>query len=118
MKSVLSNRKVALQRLSNELGLQFKVCHFPPGTSKWNKIEHRMFCHITENWRGRPLISREVVVQCIANTRTDAGLKIKAKLDNKRYQTGIKVSDNEYNMINLTRSRFHGDWNYTISPVN
>ena len=109
--------KVALQSLSQRLGLPIHVCHFPPGTSKWNKIEHRMFSHITQNWRGRPLVSHEVIVNLIANTRTRAGLKIRAELDRGRYPTGIKISDAELASLNLKLDSFHGDWNYTISPT-
>jgi hypothetical protein len=108
--------KVALQGLADEIGLRITVCHFPPGTSKWNKIEHRMFCHITENWRGRPLISRAVVVNLIGNTKTKTGLRINAELDSNTYKTGLKVTDEELATINLKRCDFHGDWNYTISP--
>jgi hypothetical protein len=108
--------KVALQGLADEIGLRITVCHFPPGTSKWNKIEHRMFCHITENWRGRPLISRAAVVNLIGNTRTRTGLRIDAELDTNTYKIGLKVTDEELATVNLTRSDFHGDWNYTISP--
>jgi hypothetical protein len=108
--------KVALQGLADEIGLSMTVCHFPPGTSKWNKIEHRMFCHITENWRGRPLISRAAVVNLIGNTRTKTGLRIDAELDTNTYKIGLKVTDEELATVNLTRSDFHGDWNYTISP--
>jgi Rhodopirellula transposase DDE domain len=108
--------KLALQGLADEVGLRVTVCHFPPGTSKWNKIEHRMFCHITENWRGRPLISRSVVVNLIGNTRTKAGLKIKAELDTNSYPTGLKVTDEEFATIKIKQSKFHGEWNYTISP--
>jgi transposase len=108
--------KLALQGLADEVGLRITVCHFPPGTSKWNKIEHRMFCHITENWRGRPLISRSVVVNLIGNTRTKAGLKINAELDTNSYPTGLKVTDEEFATIKLKPSKFHGEWNYTISP--
>jgi Rhodopirellula transposase DDE domain len=108
--------KVALQGLADEIGLRITVCHFPPGTSKWNKIEHRMFCHITENWRGRPLISRAVVVNLIGNTKTKTGLRINAELDTNTYKTGLKVTDEELATINLKRCDFHGDWNYTISP--
>lgn len=109
--------KVALQDLANVLGIPLQVCHFPPGTSKWNKIEHRMFCHITQNWRGRPLISHEVVINLIAATTTQKGLKIQAELDNGRYPTGIKVSDDELAMVNLRPDEFHGDWNYRILPA-
>jgi transposase len=108
--------KVCLQKLADELGLKITVCHFPPGTSKWNKIEHRMFCHITENWRGRPLVSQAVIVNLIANTTTNTGLTIKAQLDKNSYPIGIKVSDEEYATLNITKHRFHGDWNYTIAP--
>jgi hypothetical protein len=108
--------KVALQRLANETGLPISVCHFPPGTSKWNKIEHRMFCHISQNWRGRPLISREVVIALIGSTTTTQGLKIKAALDERPYQAGIKVSRAELDRVNLQLDTFHGEWNYTIRP--
>ena len=109
--------KVALQGLATEAGLKISVCHFPPGTSKWNKIEHRMFCHITENWRGRPLISHEVVVNLIGNTTTRTGLVIRAKLDRRRYPMGVKVSDEELSRLNLKQARFHGEWNYSLAPV-
>jgi Rhodopirellula transposase DDE domain len=108
--------KVELQRLANATGLRITVGHLPPGTSKWNKIEHRMFCHITENWRGRPLVSREVVVQLIGHTTTQAGLSIRAEIDSHPYPTGIKVTDAELATVRLTPAPFHGDWNYTISP--
>jgi hypothetical protein len=108
--------KVALQGLADQLGLAVHVCHFPPGTSKWNKIEHRMFCHITQNWRGRPLISHEVIVHLIANTMTQQGLKIRAELDKRTYPAGIKVTDAELAQVNLKPNRFHGDWNYAIQP--
>ena len=110
--------KVALQQLADDLGLSISVCHFPPGTSKWNKIEHRMFCHISENWRGKPLVSRSVIVNLIANATTDKGLQIQAELDLGSYPTGIKVSDQELASINIERDSFHGDWNYTILPEN
>jgi hypothetical protein len=109
--------KVALQDLANILKMPIRVCHFPPGTSKWNKIEHRMFCHITQNWRGRPLVSHEVIVNLIANTATRQGLKIKAELDEGLYPTGIKVSDQELATVHLKRSPFHGDWNYSVLPA-
>lgn len=109
--------KVALQDLATDLGLPIYVCHFPPGTSKWNKIEHRMFCHITQNWRGRPLLSHEVIVNLIAATATQQGLTIKAELDTGRYPTGIKVSDADLAAINLKRADFHGEWNYHILPA-
>lgn len=108
--------KVTLQELADQTGLRISVCHFPPGTSKWNKIEHRMFCHITENWRGRPLVSREVVVNLIGNTRTRTGLSIQAELDANLYETGIKVSDEELAAVHLQKHGFHGEWNYTILP--
>jgi hypothetical protein len=109
--------KVELQKLADELGLAIYVRHFPPGISKWNKIEHRMFCHITENWRGRPLINHEVIVNLIANTTTAQGLEIRAELDETSYPTGIAVSDEELRAVNLVPARFHGiDWNYLIKP--
>jgi hypothetical protein len=108
--------KAALQGLANKTGLVIHVCHFPPGTSKWNKIEHKMFSYITQNWRGRPLISHEVVINLIANTTTNSGLRIRAGLDNGHYETGKKVSDEELEKIKLKQARFHGDWNYSISP--
>jgi hypothetical protein len=108
--------KVSLQQLADTLGLQISVCHFPPGTSKWNKIEHRMFCHITRNWRGRPLTSRAVVVNLIANTKTDTGLTIQAALDENSYPTGVKVSATELGSVHLVPEAFHGEWNYTILP--
>jgi Rhodopirellula transposase DDE domain len=109
--------KVELQQLANEMNLAIYVRHFPPGTSKWNKIEHRMFCHITENWRGRPLTSHEVVVNLIGNTTTDAGLTIQAELDENTYPSGVKVSDKEMKGLNLYPAKFHGkDWNYNVKP--
>jgi Rhodopirellula transposase DDE domain len=108
--------KYQLQKLSDETGLSVLVCHFPPGTSKWNKIEHRMFCHITANWRGRPLESLEVIVNLIANTQTRKGLTIQAALNINSYPKGIKVSDEEMSRLNITPADFHGEWNYTISP--
>ena len=105
-----------LQTFSNERGFPIEVCHFPPGTSKWNKIEHRMFCHITANWRGRPLLSREVVVNLIGATTTQQGLKIKAGLDENRYEAGIKVTDEEMASLSITPDLFHGEWNYRINP--
>ena len=108
--------KVALQELANRLGIPIHVCHFPPGTSKWNKIEHRMFCHITQNWRGRPLVSHDVIINLIANTVTAKGLKIKAELDSGIYPLGIKITDEELATINLKPAPFHGEWNYCILP--
>jgi hypothetical protein len=106
--------KVALQRFANETGLRISVCHFPPGTSKWNKIEHRMFSYISMNWRGQPLISHEVIVNLIGSTTTQSGLTISAELDTNIYPKGIRVSDDELEMVNLTKAPFHGKWNYTI----
>lgn len=106
--------KYELQRFADEIQLAIAVCHFPPGTSKWNKIEHRMFSHITKNWRGRPLTSHEVIVNLIANTTTDTGLKIRAELDSREYPTGIKVSDKTMKALQLEKNEFHGEWNYTI----
>ena len=108
--------KVEPQRFADETGLKVSVCHFPPGTSKWNKIEHRMFSRITQNWRGRPLVSREAVVELIANTTTRRGLTIRAELDENEYPTGIKVTDEAMAALKITRDKFHGEWNYTISP--
>jgi len=108
--------KRELQKLADEMGLRISVCHFPPGTSKWNKIEHRMFCHITKNWRGRPLESLETIVNLIANTTTQKGLKIQAALDSGQYPKGIKVKDKELAQVYLERDTFHGDWNYAILP--
>lgn len=108
--------KVGLQRLANLTGLQIQVSHFPPGTSKWNKIEHRMFAFISKNWRGRPLVSYETILHLIAHTKTKTGLKIKAKLTRKTYPTGVKVSAVELAKLNLKPAAFHGDWNYSLSP--
>lgn len=108
--------KFEIQGLADELKMGISVCHFPPGTSKWNKIEHRMFSHITKNWRGRPLTSHEVIVNLISNTSTRSGLKIQAGLDSQEYPTGIKVSEREMKELNLMKNEFHGEWNYTILP--
>jgi hypothetical protein len=109
--------KVELQKLADETSVAIYVRHFPPGTSKWNKIEHRMFSHITENWRGRPLINHEVIVNLIGNTTTATGLTIQAELDKNTYPTGIAVSDQDLRAINLIPAKFHGtDWNYAIKP--
>ena len=108
--------KLCLQKLANETGLAISVCHFPPGTSKWNKIEHRMFCHITENWRGRPLVSHAVIVNLIGRTQTQKGLHIKAELDKTHYENGVRVSSEEFTAIYLKPDSFHGDWNYQVSP--
>ncbi|WP_420458006.1 ISAzo13 family transposase [Neolewinella sp.] len=108
--------KVELQGLANELGMSIGVSHLPPGTSKWNKIEHKMFCFISQNWRGKPLITLQTIVQLIAHTTTRQGLKIMSALDEREYAKGVKVSDAEMAALNLTRDDFHGEWNYTISP--
>jgi transposase len=108
--------KLMLQRLANELGIAIHIRHFPPGTSKWNKIEHRMFCHITENWRGRPLTSQMAIVSLISNTRTRQGLAIRAELDEGSYETGKKVTDQDMKTLAITRCDFHGEWNYSLSP--
>jgi len=110
--------KRELQKLADETGLALTVCHFPPGTSKWNKIEHRMFCHITANWRGRPLSSLEVAVNLIANTRTQKGLSIQADLDLGAYEKGIEVSEEEMSKVQVKPADFHGEWNYTITSRN
>lgn len=108
--------KVSLQALADELKLKLHVCHFPPGTSKWNQIEHRLFSFITQNWRGRPLVSHQTIVNLIAGTTTKSGLVVKAALDTEQYETKIKVTDEELSRIRLTPHLFHGDWNYTLSP--
>jgi hypothetical protein len=108
--------KVVLQDLATALGLRITMCHFPPETSKWNKIEHRMFSYITKNWRGRPLVSRGVIVNLIGHVRTRKGLRIRAELDSNSYPEGIRVSDAELARVRLRRAKFHGDWNYTILP--
>ena len=108
--------KRELQTLPDEIGIPITVCHLPPGTSKWNKIEHRLFSFITGNWRGKPLVSHQVIVQLIAATTTKAGLKVRCELDPNSYPAGIKVSDAELQAVNLRRHDFHGEWNYTLSP--
>jgi len=108
--------KIELQKLADETGLTLRICHYPPGTSKWNKIEHRMFCHITQNWRGTPLTSRAAVVELIASTTTKAGLKVRCELDMRAYEKGIKVSDDEMATLNIKGDTFHPEWNYTIAP--
>jgi len=105
-----------LQRLADTTGLRISVCHFPPGTSKWNKIEHRMFSFVSLNWRGKPLESLEVIVNLIAATQTNAGLKIYARLDDRNYERGVEVTDEQLTAVNINRHAFHGDWNYTITP--
>jgi hypothetical protein len=108
--------KLEIQRLSDKIGLRISVCHFPPGTSKWNKIEHRMFSYIAQNWRGRPLVSHEVMVKLIGNTTTSTGLKIKAAIDRGTYETGRKVTKQEFELLKIKPSQFRGNWNYTIEP--
>lgn len=106
--------KTQLQKLADEMSMDISVCHFPPGTSKWNKIEHRLFSQITKNWRGRPLVSYEVIVNLIKNTATQTGLEVKCELDKNQYQKGIKISNNEFKIVKIKRNDFHGEWNYTI----
>jgi len=108
--------KLELQKLADETGLRIVVCHFPPGTSKWNKIEHRLFSHISQNWRGKPLRSFETIVSLIAATTTSTGLKVHAELNTETYAAGIKVSDQAFAQIKIQRDKFHGDWNYEIQP--
>ncbi len=108
--------KAGLQRLADALRLTIQVSHFPPGTSKWNKVEHRLFCHITQNWRGRPLRTFETVVELIGHTRTTTGLRVKAKLDKRRYATGVIVTRTEMQHLALHPHAFHGDWNYELRP--
>jgi hypothetical protein len=108
--------KYSLQRFSDKTGLEIYICHYPPGTSKWNKIEHRMFSYISSNWRGCPLESYEAIIQLIGNTTTKKGLKIKAKLDKRTYKKGRKISDEEFSQINLVKNKILEKWNYSILP--
>ena len=108
--------KTELQRFADELALPITVCHFPPGTSKWNKVEHRLFCHITENWRGKPLRTFETVVQLIGHVRTTTGLRVKARLDKRKYPKGIVVTESQMEELALFKDRFHGEWNYQLRP--
>jgi hypothetical protein len=108
--------KIELQRFATESGLTIMVAHYPPGTSKWNRIEHRLFCHITHDWRGRPLESVETIVSLIGATKTRAGLRVRAALDKNLYEKGIKITDDQMQAINIAPARFHGEWNYTITP--
>ena len=108
--------KIELQKFANETGLVVSVCHLPPGTSKWNKIEHRLFSYISQNWRGKPLVSHEVIVNLIASTTTRTGLTVKCQLDTNKYLKGIKVTDKELRQVNIVRDEFHGEWNYAIHP--
>ncbi len=108
--------KRELQRFANESGLTITVTHLPPGASKWNKIEHRLFAFITQNWRGKPLVSHQVIVQFIGATTTETGLQVCCEIEGNLYLKGVKVSEQEMKAINIARDEFHGDWNYTISP--
>ncbi len=108
--------RVELQKLANKTGLIIEVCHYPPGTSKWNTIEHKLFCHITRNWRGVPLETFEIVVNLISGTKTETGLEVHAWLDTKKYETKRDVSKDELNEVNIIRNEFHGEWNYSIRP--
>jgi hypothetical protein len=110
--------KIELQKFADESGLDITVCHFPPGMSKWNKIEHRMFSYITINWRGKPLRSYETIIELIGNTRTKTGLNISADIDRGIYESGKVVTDEELEKVNLFRDEFHGNWNYTIGSRN
>ena len=107
-----------LQQLANELALPIEVCHLPPGTSQWNKIEHRLFSFITQNWRGKPLVTHQVIVELIAATTTQAGLTVKCRLDEKTYPKGKRISDQQMADVNLVPEAFHGEWNYAIQPTN
>ena len=108
--------KLQLQRLADDTGMKIEVCHYPPGTSKWNKIEHRLFCHITRNWRGVPLETHQIVVNLVSSTRTEEGLEVHCWLDSGTYETGRKVTDTEMSTVRIKRNTFHGDWNYEIQP--
>jgi transposase len=108
--------KTELQKLADETGLEISICHLPPGTSKWNKIEHRLFSFISQNWRGKPLISHEVIVNLIAATTTKTGLQVRAEVDHRKYPKGIQVSDQEFASLRIKRDQFHGEWNYTLLP--
>ena len=109
--------RVELQKLANSIGLIIELCHYPPGTSKWNKIEHKLFCHITRNWRGVPLETLEVLVSLIGNTRTTTGLEVHAWVDGKKYEKARSVSDEELAEVSIRRNKFHGEWNYEIHPT-
>ena len=102
---------------NNELGFPITVCHLPPGTSKWNKIEHRLFSFITQNWRGKPLVSHQVIVKLISATTTKTGLKVQCRLDERHYQKGRRVTDDQMATVNIEPNAFHGEWNYTIKPT-
>ncbi len=109
--------KMELQKFANESGLAIRVCHFPPGTSKWNKVEHRLFSFISSNWRGEPLRDYETIINLISNTRTTKGLTVSCRLDRRKYPVGKKISDEAMKDIQIVRDAFHGDWNYKINPV-
>ncbi|MDR1297605.1 MAG: ISAzo13 family transposase, partial [Deltaproteobacteria bacterium] len=106
--------KYELQKLADTLGIPIHVCHFPPGTSKWNKVEHRLFSFISSNWKGQPLCDFETIVNLISHTYTASGLKVKCRLDRRKYKLGIKISPDQFNSINLKMNQFHGEWNYII----
>ena len=108
--------KTQLQSLANEINIPIEVSHFPPGTSKWNRIEHRLFSQISKNWRGRPLETIAIVISLISSTTTNTGLKVKCSIDTNQYQTGIQVDDDELAKVNIEKNDFHGEWNYTIMP--
>ena len=108
--------KVELQAFANDSGLEIIVSHYPPGTSKWNKIEHRLFSYISMNWKSKPLISVQFVIDLISSTTTKKGLKVKAKLDDKLYEKGLKIKDEEFSKLSIIRDEFHGEWNYVIRP--
>jgi transposase len=110
--------KMEIQKFSNETGMQIRVCHFPPGTSKWNKIEHKLFSFISMNWRGKPLTSLQVIVNLIGATKSKSGLKIETSIDENIYEKGIKVNDEDFKKINIEKDEFHGEWNYVIRPLN
>lgn len=110
--------KLELQKFADDSGLPIRVCHFPPGTSKWNKIEHRLFCYITQNWRGKPLRTFETIVDLIGHTRTATGLRVKAKLDKRSYQTGVKITKAQMSELKLSPDKFRGEWNYELHPRN
>jgi len=107
-----------LQGLADELRFAISVCHFPPGTSKWNKVEHRLFSFISTNWRGEPLTDYETIVRLIANTTTATGLRVTCRLDRRKYAVGRKISDEEMKRVNVVQDKFHGEWNYTIVPAS
>lgn len=109
---------MALQNVADETGLELTMCHFPPGTSKWNKIEHRLFSFIGQNWRGKPLVTLQAIVELISHTKTSTGLTVRAAIDSRTYPSGIKITDEELSQVKLRPHKFHGEWNYTIKPSN